>query len=85
MPGAVYLLSAGTALACGFLLLRAWRSKGVRLLFWSGLCFLGLALDNILLYLDLVILPDVQMYNAPSLAGLISICLLLYGLIWDAT
>lgn len=84
MPGVVYLLSAATALACGFLLWRAWRSNGVRLLFWSALCFLGLALDNILLYIDLVVVPDVLMYNAPSIAGLVSISLLLYGLIWDA-
>lgn len=85
MPGFVYLLSAGTGLACAFLLWRTWRVRGTRLLFWSALCFGGLFVDNLLLYLDLVILPDVQMYNAPSIAGLISVSLLLFGLVWDGT
>lgn len=85
MPGVVYLLSAGTGLACAFLLWRAWRQRGARLLFWSALCFCGLAIDNLLLYLDLILLPDVHMYNAPSIAGLVSVSLLLFGLIWDGT
>jgi hypothetical protein len=85
MPGVVYLLSAATALACAYLLWRAWRRNGVSLLFWSALCFLGLFVDNVLLYVDLVVIPDVHLYNAPSIAGLVSIALLLYGLIWDAT
>lgn len=85
MPGIVYLLSAATALACGVLLWRAWRRNGVRLLFWSALCFIGLCLDNVLLYVDVIVVPDVHMYNAPSVAGLISVGLLLFGLIWDTT
>jgi hypothetical protein len=85
MPGIVYLLSAATALACGLLLWRGWRRNAVRLLFWSALCFFGLSVDNILLYIDLVVVPDVHMYNAPSIVGLISVGLLLYGLIWDAS
>jgi hypothetical protein len=83
MAGFIYLVSAGTSIACSFLLWRAWRAKGVRLLFWSALCFLGLALDNVLLYFDLVHFPDVYMYEAPMIVGLISIGLLLFGLIWD--
>ncbi len=83
MPGVVYLLSAATAVACGVLLWRAWRQNNVRLLFWSALCFFGLTIDNVLLYIDLIIFPDVEMYNASSIAGLISIMLLLFGLIWD--
>jgi hypothetical protein len=85
MPGVVYLLSAATALACGFLLWRAWRRNGVRLLFWSALCFFGLCVDNVLLYVDLILVPDVYLYNAPSIAGLIGVSLLLFGLIWDTT
>lgn len=83
MPGVVYLLSAATAFACAGLLWRAWRANRVRLLVWAGLCFFGLGIDNLLLYADLVLFPNFYMYNAPSLAGLISVGLLLYGLIWD--
>jgi hypothetical protein len=83
MPGAVYLLSAATAFACAALLWRGWRRNGVRLLFWSALCFACLCLDNVLLYVDLILVPDVHFYNAPTVAGLVGIVLLLYGLIWD--
>jgi hypothetical protein len=85
MPGFVYLLSAATGLACSYLLWRSWRTSSVRLLLWSALCFLGLTLDNVLLYLDLVLFPDVHMYDAPMIVGLVSISILLFGLIWDGT
>jgi hypothetical protein len=85
MPGVVYILSAGTSLACAYLLWRAWRTARARLLFWSALCFFGLAIDNLLLYCDLILFPEVHMYNAPSVAGLISVSLLLFGLVWDGT
>jgi hypothetical protein len=83
MPGLVYLLSAATAVACGWLLWRAWRANRVRLLLWSALCFFGLGLDNVLLYIDLIVVPDVNLHNAPSIVGLVSVGLLLFGLIWD--
>lgn len=85
MPGVVYLISAATAVLCGCLLWRAWRHNHTRLLFWSALCFWGLGVDNVLLYIDLIALPEVYMHNAPAIAGLVSIVLLLFGLIWDGT
>lgn len=84
MAGMVYVLCALTSLACTVLLLRGYRQSGVRLLFWSGLCFLGLALNNGLLFVDRKVFPEVDLYllrNLPALAGLM---LLLYGLIWEA-
>ena len=49
MASVVYALCALTSLACAVLLLRAYRRSWARLLFWSGLCFVGLALNNVLL------------------------------------
>lgn len=83
LPEAVYLLCALTALTCTLLLLRAWAHRRVRLLLWSGLCFLGLTMENTLLFLELVVLPQVNLAmarNAIALAGLL--CLVL-GLIFD--
>jgi hypothetical protein len=54
MAGFIYLLSAATCLLCAILLLRTYRQRRVRLLLWSGLCFLGLMLENAMLYLDVV-------------------------------
>lgn len=81
--GAVFLLSASTSCLCAVLLLRGYSQNRVRLLFWSGLCFAGMAVDNVLLYLDTVAWPDWTMADwrrIPALAGLM---LLVYGLIWD--
>jgi hypothetical protein len=76
-----YLLCAATALACATLLLRAWRRSGTRLLLWSGLCFCFLTLNNVLLTVDLVVFPTVDLFLLRNLTALAGISLLLYGLI----
>ena len=83
MAGLVYLLCAGTSLACAVLLLRAYKESRVRLLFWSGLCFVGLALNNALLFVDLEVFPQTDLFLLRSLPTLIGLLLLIYGLIWD--
>jgi hypothetical protein len=83
MAAAVYVLCAFTSLACALLLLRAYAERGLRLLLWSGLGFVGFALGNIMLLVDVVILPerDLAIYRSlPVLAGL---AVLIYGLVWD--
>lgn len=85
MPDAVYILCALTSLACSFLLFRGYRRTGVRLLFWSGLCFAGLALDNALLYIDLVIVPTTDLTIYRRVPGLVALSLLIFGLIWDGS
>jgi hypothetical protein len=84
MQGIVYLLCAATCLLCAAMLFRAYRRTGVRLLFWSALCFAGLMVDNFMLYADFVIFPEVKMEIWRKLPGLISIVLLLFGLIWES-
>ncbi len=83
MAGVVYILCALTSLACAVLLLRAYRQSKVRLLLWSGLCFIGLALNNGLLFLDKKVFPDVDLFLLRSLPALAGLMLLLYGLIWE--
>lgn len=81
----VYFLCAVTSLACAVLLYRANRRTQSRLLLWSSVCFIGLALNNILLVIDLAVMP-----HGPDLIVirnsiiLISLAVFLYGLIWDA-
>jgi hypothetical protein len=86
MVEAVYILCALTSVACAVLLLRAYKRTQSRLLLWSGLCFAGLALNNILLFVDLVLLPTaVDLYVPRLITGVASAVILLYGLIWDAS
>jgi hypothetical protein len=81
IAAAVYILSALTALLCAVRLLQAWRRTKLRLLFWSGLCFVVLTLSNTLLVIDLLVGVDLFLWrNVSALAAMI---LLLYGLIWE--
>lgn len=84
MAAVVYALCAVTSLLAAMLLLRGYRQTGARLLLWSGLCFLGLTINNVLVFVDLVIQPERDLLiwrNLPALAGM---SLLLHGLIWDS-
>ena len=85
MAKAVFLLCATTSIVCALLLLRAYRATASRLLLWSALCFVGLALNNGLLVVDRLLLPDtVDLSLWRQVPALIGIGLLLYGLVWDA-
>jgi hypothetical protein len=80
----LYLLAALTSAACMVLLLRAYAANGLQLLLWSGLCFVGLTANNLLLFLDLVVFPDVDLRLYRLGASLAGILCLLYGFIWEA-
>lgn len=79
----VFILCAVTSIACAVLLLRGYSRNRVRLLLWSGLCFVGFALNNILLVVDLRLLPEVDLSALRTATALGGLCCLLYGLIWE--
>lgn len=84
MPQTIYLLCALTSLACAGLLLRGyWRSRA-RMLLWVSAGFVGFALSNILLFVDLVLLPEVDLLLVRNSLMLGGVLLMLYGLIWDS-
>jgi hypothetical protein len=79
----VYALCALTSTACAVLLLRGYLRSRFRLLLWSGLCFAGLALNNVILFVDKQVVPDVDLSVWRSLPAVAGIALLLYGFVWD--
>lgn len=82
MASIVYALCALTSLAAAWLLFRSFARNRQRLLFWSGLCFAGLAANNVLLVLDRVVFPAVINLSAwRSVPAFVGLLLLLYGLI----
>ena len=82
MASIIYTLCALTALLCAVLLLVSYARSGYRLLLWSGLCFVGLTLNNLLLVLDKLVLPhDLSLWRSST--ALAAMCVLLYGLVWD--
>jgi hypothetical protein len=82
-PAAVYLLCFATSAACAGLLARSYRQSGARLLLWSGLCFLFLALNNLVVVFDLLLLPQVNLRVGRLLLALAAVSILLFGFIWD--
>lgn len=80
----VYALCAITSVACAVLLLRGYLAGKVRLLFWASLCFAGFAVNNILLFVDLVLLPKVDLYLWRTVPALVGVALFVYGLIWES-
>lgn len=83
MAEVVYILCALTSMFCAILLFRSYRAGKTRLLMWSTLCFVGLAINNLLLVVDLVIVPEVDFSLVRSGTAIASMLLLLIGLIWE--
>lgn len=83
MPEAVYVLCALTALACAWLLLRSYGRSGTRLLLWAGACFVTLSVNNALLFVDLVLVPERDLSLVRTGIAVVGIGLMLYGLVWE--
>jgi len=84
MPELVYLLCAATSLLCAVLLVRSYRRSRSRLLMWSCLCFAGLAINNMLLVVDLMLVPSIDLSYLRQGTALGSLTLLVIGLVWEA-
>lgn len=83
MDKLIYTLCALTSVACAVLLLRTYLHTRFRLLLWSGLCFVGLAVNNAILVLDRVVFPSIDLSVWRLLTALFAVLLLLYGLIME--
>jgi hypothetical protein len=83
MAEAVYLLCALTSFVCATLLVRSFLRQRTRLVMWSMFCFVGLAINNILMFIDLVIVPEIDMSLVRSGTALGAFLLLLIGLLWE--
>ena len=84
MAEAVYLLCALTSTFCAMLQIRSYRRQRTRLLLWSSACFVGLAINNVMLFVDLVVVQDLDLSVLRTASALAAIALLLVGLIWES-
>lgn len=80
----LYVLCLLTCLGCTVLLFREYLRTRASLLLWSALCFVGLLINNVLLVVDLVILPQVDLRNLRLAAALLGLCFLLYGFLAES-
>ena len=83
MAAAVYLLCASTSTLCAFLLLRGYARSRLRLLLWSGLCFVGLALNNGLLVVDRLVVEERDLSTLRLVPAVVGVAVLVYGLVWE--
>ena len=83
MESVVYVLCTAAALACAGLLWRGYRRTRVRLLLWSCVCFIGLSIENMILFVDRTIVPDVDLSVWRLTAALVGTAALIYGLVWE--
>ena len=80
----IYALCSITALICAVMLLLGSRRTGSRMLFWSGLCFAGLAFTNLVVVVDaLHVFPHENFSSLRLGSALVALMLLLYGLIFE--
>jgi uncharacterized membrane protein len=80
----LYLLAVVTSLACTVFLFRAYLENRLRLLLWSALCFVGLSVNNIAVFFDLVVFPELDLRPLRLGATLVGMLFLLYGFIWES-
>jgi hypothetical protein len=83
IPQIVYLLCGLTSLACSWLLLRAYRDRGTRLLLWSGVSFVAFAANNILVFVDLILVPRINLSLPRAILALVAVLILVFGLVWE--
>jgi hypothetical protein len=82
-PALVYMLCFLTSAACALLLVRSYRRTRARLLLWSSLCFLFLAANNLVVFFDMLVVPDSDLRLPRLVLALAGVSVLLFGFIWD--
>lgn len=82
-PGAVYGLCLLTSALCAALLIRSYGRSRQPLLLWSAACFSLLAINNLLVVLDMVVLPGTDLSLVRQVTSLAAVGVLLYGFIWE--
>ena len=84
LPALVYSLCFLTAALCAGLLVRQHRAAPSPVLLWSAACFVFLALTNLLVVVDRVILIPLDLRTERLALTVLAIAVLLFGFIWEA-
>jgi hypothetical protein len=79
----IYSLCLLTSVICTWLLVRSYIRTSTRLLLWSAACFCFLALNNLLIVIDLVLIPTVDLSLVRQVCTLAAVSILLFGFIWE--
>jgi hypothetical protein len=84
LPATIYVLCMAASVVCAVLLARTYARTRSRLLLWTALSFTLLALNNLLLVLDMLVFRDIDLWPARAITFQGAMILLLYGFVWEA-
>jgi hypothetical protein len=79
----VYALCFLGSSLCAYLLVAGFRRSREKLLLWSAICFCLLAINNLLVFTDIIVLPEIDLMFWRSLTSVAAVAALLYGFIWE--
>lgn len=83
IPPIVYLLCCCTSALCAYLLGAAFARRRDRLLLWSALFFFLIAIENILVFADFLLPPDINLIPYRLAMSLLAVGVLLFGFVWE--
>lgn len=85
IPSTIYSLCLLGSVLCASLLVRGYVKTKVRLLLWSAACFVMLAINNLLVVIDLLVFPTgIDLIEERVVASIAGLLMLIYGFIWEA-
>ncbi len=80
----IYLLCLAASVGCALLLVRSYLRNRTSLLLWTAICFFFIAMNNLFVVIDLVVLPTaIDLLPLRRLASLLAVSVLLFGFIWE--
>ena len=80
----VYATCFLTSAGCAWLLLSSYRRHRQGLLLWSAFCFCLLAFNSLLVFIDIILLPNVSLLSLRLATNLLAVSVLLYGFVWES-
>jgi hypothetical protein len=83
MAALVYALCVLASTTCAILLFRHYRSQQSRLLLWSACAFTLFALNNLFVFVDIILFPSTDFSFFRTASSLGAVGTLLYGFIWE--
>ena len=78
-----YLMCGLSSLVCALLLTTTYRRNKTRFLLFSSICFVGLAVSNILLCADLILFPHLDLLLIRHIVSMAAFFSLIWGFIWE--
>ncbi len=81
---AIYGLCFVTSGIGAVMLLRGFARTRTPLLFWAGLCFGLLCINNVAVLFDILVFPSLDLQLVRHAASLSAVSVLLIGLVWES-